>query len=129
MKLLPILLLLISTSAFSQSGYYYFTSYGKMAEGNQRGGQNYVSYEFYSDHQPACTAIYRFLDINYPQFNYLLINSGCQITGPFATKEEAKKQRERHVDRLRNGPMSNVTSIVYEDPTEDSRSDASPDPD
>jgi hypothetical protein len=117
MKILSVLLLFASSPVFAQSGYYYFASSGEMEEG-QRGMQIYVSYEFYAQSKPACTQIYAFLDLNYPLFDYILRNgSGCDLKGPFATQEEAKKARDRHADRLRNGTNTRrrVTNIIYEE--------------
>ena len=113
MKFLTVLLLLVSYNTFSQSGYYYFNSLGVLKDSNQRKEQMFVSYEFYAEDKPACSTIYTFLDINYPQFIYYLRNiSSCEIHGPFASKEEAVKVRERDIERMRVNQFM-VTGIIY----------------
>lgn len=113
-----ILLMFVSTYSFSQSGYYYFTSIGKVREGSQPKRQVYVSYEFYSDIKPICPTIYLFLDQNFPHFDYSQApGNGCVLAGPFTTQEEAKKARERHADRFRNyAPTSpRITDVIYKE--------------
>ena len=118
MKFLCALLLFVSSSVFAQSGYYYFTSLGNVREGSQQIRQVYVSYEFYADSKPICPMIYLFLDLNFPNFDYILVNgSGCILAGPFTTQEEAKKARERVVSNHRNFNARNrrVTNIIYKE--------------
>lgn len=122
MKFLSVLLLFISSGVFAQSGYYYFASHGRLEGSSKSGTQAYVSYAFYAESSPVCIDVYLFFDTNYPQFDYYLRNgSGCTIKGPFSTKEEAKKARERHADRLRNGQNSNysVWNIIYKENSRD----------
>ena len=116
MKVLILLLLLVSFDTFSQSGYYYFGSLGKMVESTTSRNQMLVSYEFYADTEPACPIIYNFLDVNYPLFDYIINSeSGCIIEGPFATKEEAMKARKKHIGRMRVNQSYMITNTICDD--------------